>query len=334
MRALGAPSANLGAPMTATPATANAPIVVKHVSCPEWGLGYLSEERDEKRFYDFEDGQNHSIAKAFWSKLEPVSMGVTEAAALEKKVRALRDQRAAPGKSKARAVPVALADFDAQFKRFLEVCPGGFAGERFAKDERGTAVDDTDKDKKIKASKAQAIAMAQKLLAKSELDRLLGAGAIAEIMANVRAIQKVATGLLHPLGDIIPFNKMPTEKDRAFAEALRELLHGSGAYEARFDKFVATLADAQLATWPLATVFPALVYPNEHTFVKPSYYEKQAVLLSFDLRYERVPSSAAYSRMQQLTEELNKRLAAHGQTPRDRMDAYGFIGRTLSPQKK
>ncbi len=332
MRALWAPSANLGAPMTATPATASAPIVVKHVSCPEWGLGYLAEERDEKRFYDFEDGQSHSIAKAFWSKLEPVSLGAPEAAALEKKVRGLRDQRSAPGKSKTRAVPVQLADFDAQFTRFLEVCPGGFAGERFAKDERGAVVEEA--DKKVKASKAQAIAMAQKLLTKAELDRLIGAGSIAEIMTNVRAIQKVATGLLHPLGDIIPFNKMPAEKDRAFAESLREVLHGDGAFEARFDKFVATLADAQLATWPLATVFLALVFPNEHTFVKPSYYEKQAVLLSFDLRYERVPSSAAYGRMQQLTDELGKRLTARGQTPRDRMDVYGFIGRTLSPQKK
>lgn len=332
MRALGAPSANLAAPMTATPATASAPVVVKHVSCPEWGLGYLSEERDEKRFYDFEDGHNHSIAKAFWSKLEPVSLGTAEAAALEKKVRSLRDQRSAPGKSKTRAVAVALADFDAQCARFLEVCPGGFAGERFIKDERGAVADDA--DKKVKPSKAQAIAMAQKLLAKSELDRQIAASAFAEVLTNVRAIYKVATGLLHPLGDIIPFNKMPAERDRAFVEALRNVLYGDGAYEARFDKFVATLADAHLATWPLATVLSALVFPNEHAFVKPSYYEKQASLLAFDLRYERVPNAAAYGRMQQLAEELGKRLTARGQTPRDKMDVYGFIGRTLSPQKK
>lgn len=318
--------------MTATPATVSAPIVVKHVSCPEWGLGYLSEERDEKRFYDFEDGQNHSIAKAFWSKLEAVALGTAETAALEKKVRSLRDQRSTPGKAKPRAVAVALADFDAQFARFLEVCPGGFAGERFVKDERGTVIEEA--DKKIKPSKAQAIAMAQKVLAKSELDRQIAASAFAEVLTNVRAIFKVATGLVHPLGDVIPFNKMPAERDRAFAESLRELLYGNGAYEARFDKFVATLAEAHLATWPLATVLPALVFPNEHTFVKPSYYEKQAVLLAFDLRYERVPNSAAYNRMQQLASDLGKRVVDRGQTPRDKMDVYGFISRTLAPQKK
>jgi hypothetical protein len=318
--------------MTATPVSASAPVVVKHVSCPEWGLGYLAEERDEKRFYDFEDGQSHSIAKAFWSKLEAVTLGTAEAAALEKKVRSLKDQRSTPGKAKTRAVPVTLADFDAQFARFLEVCPGGFTGDRYVKDERGTASDDT--EKKVKASKAQAIVMAQKLLAKSELDRQIAASAFAEVLTNVRAIFKVATGLLHPLGDVIPFNKMPAERDRAFAESLRHLLYGDGAYEARFDRFVATLAEAHLATWPLATVLPALVYPNEHAFVKPSYYEKQAVILAFDLRYERVPNSAAYGRMSQLAEELGKRIVARGQTPRDRIDVYGFIGRTLSPQKK
>lgn len=318
--------------MTATPALVSAPVVVKHVSCPEWGLGYLTEERDEKRFYDFEDGQSHSIAKAFWSKLEAVSLGTAEAQALEKKVKSLRDQRSAPGKSKARTVAVPLADFDAQLKRFLEVCPGGFAGDKFIKDERGALA--VEGDKKTKPGKEQAIATAQKLLSKSELDRLIAASAFAEVLANVRIVHKAATGLLHPLGDVIPFNKMPADKDRAFAESLRNLLHGDGPYEARFDRFVATLADAHLATWPLATVLSSLVFPTEHAFVKPSYYEKQAMLMAFDLRYERVPNAAAYGRMQQLSEELGKRLTTLGQTPRDKMDVYGFIGKTLSPQKK
>ncbi len=292
--------------MTASPALISAPVVVKHVSCPEWGLGYLTEERDEKRFYDFEDGQSHSIAKAFWSKLEAVSLGSAEAQALEKKVKSLRDQRSSPGKSKARTVAVPLADFDAQLKRFLDVCPGGFAGEKFIKDERGVLAGEG--DKKTKPGKAQAIVTAQKLLSKSELDRQIAASAFAEVLANVRIVHKAAAGLLHPLGDVIPFNKMPADKDRAFAESLRNLLHGDAPYGARFDRFVATLAEAHLATWPLSTVLSSLVFPNEHAFVKPSYYEKQAMLMAFDLRYERVPNAAAYGRMQQLSEELGKRL--------------------------
>ena len=59
---------------THTAASASAPVIVKHPGCPQWGLGLLIEERDDKRFYDFEDGLSHSIAKAFWSKLEPVKL--------------------------------------------------------------------------------------------------------------------------------------------------------------------------------------------------------------------------------------------------------------------
>ena len=50
----------------------SAPQVVKHPDRPQWGLGWLIEERDDKRTYEFEDVQSHSIAKAFWPKLEKV----------------------------------------------------------------------------------------------------------------------------------------------------------------------------------------------------------------------------------------------------------------------
>jgi hypothetical protein len=315
-----------------SPATPSAPIIVKHSGCPEWGLGYLSEERDEKRFYDFEDGMSHSIAKDFWSKLEPVSLGAAEARALEKKVRTLREQRPAPGKPKQRAVAPVLPNFEVQVARFDELYPGGFGGDRYVKEERGDEAETT--GKKGKGGRAIAIATAKKLLAREELDRLIGEGKYAEVVASVRAVQKAAGALLHPLGDLIPFSKMPATEDQAFAEATRDLLYGEGAFEARFDKLVAVLAKSSLATWPLATVLPALVFPDQHVFVKPSFYEKQAVLIGFDLRYERVPSSAAYGRMRALVDELVKRLSALGKSPRDKMDVYTFFWKTLTPQKK
>ena len=82
------------------------------------------------------------------------------------------------------------------------------------------------------------------------------------------------------------------------------------------------------------TVLPALYQPEEHVFVNPSFYEKQAALVGFDLRYERIPSALAYTRMKALSREIEKRLVDRGQTPRDQMDGYAFIWRTLSPQKK
>lgn len=320
------------APTTSAPA----PNIVKHPGCPEWGLGLLAEERDDKRFYDFEDGLVHSIAKAFWSKLEPVTLGSAETHALEKKVRGLKEQRStASGKPKARAQAPVLASFDVQVARFAELYPGGFSGERYIKEERGSAGEASDATaKKSKGQRSQAIALAKDLVSQQILDKKLADSAFAEVIANVKALHKGAGGLLHPLGDIIPFGKLPEAEERAVAEASRELLYGQGAFDVRFDKLVAALAKANLGTWPLVTFLSALVYPNEHVFVKPSYFEKQAALIGFDLRYERVPSAAAYARMKALVEEVSKRLVAKGQTPRDHLDVYTFIWKTHSPDKK
>jgi len=311
--------------------SAVAPMIVKHPGCPEWGLGYLAEERDDKRFYDFEDGMSHSIAKAFWSKLEPVSLGDAEARALEKKVRSLKDQRSPSGKPKQRAVAPVLPNFEAQLALFLEIFPGGFASAKFDKEERGGG-EPPATGKKPKATRATAIAAARTMLSREEMDRQIQAGAFADVVTNIRAVHKAATGLLHPLGDIIPFSKMPPENDRAVAEAVRDLLHGEGAFDARFDRVVAALATSKLATWPLVTLLSALLSPEEHVFVKPSLYEKQAAMMSFPLAYERAPSAAAYARMRALVDSVSQKLTAAGQAPRDKMDVYAFFARTFAPQ--
>jgi hypothetical protein len=309
---------------------ATAPMIVKHPNCPEWGLGFLLEERDDKRFYDFEDGLNHSIAKAFWSKLEPVQLSNAEARALEKKVRGLRETRSSSGKSRPRAAAPDLKTFEAQFARFESMFPGGFSGEAFIAEERGEA--GKAPGKKAKGFKESAVATAQRALGREELGKLLATPA--EVVARVKEVHKAAGNLLHPLGDLIPFSKMPAERHADFAKATFDLLHGDGAFDARFDAFVAVLAKDNLATWPLVTVLGALVAPSEHLFVKPSFLEKQAALMGFDLRYERVPTAAGYARMVGLAREVERRLVDRGQKPRDMLDIYAFVWRTLSPPKK
>ncbi|WP_437635096.1 hypothetical protein [Sorangium sp. So ce854] len=314
----------------------SAPIIVKHPGCPQWGLGYLVEERDEKRFYDFEDGHNHSIAKAFWSKLEPVQLGDDEATALEARIRGLRDRPASAAK-KQRARPAApvLTSFDEQVASFESQFDGGFGGPQFIAEERGAAgaeAPDGPK-KKSKAYKQGAIETARALLGKGELEALLAAGNLDDFMERIHKVHKAATGLLHPLGDLIPFNKMPAEHHRAYAEAVVDLLHGTGDYAARFDRLAGVLAAAKVVTWPLATILSALVYPEEHVFVKPSFFEKQAGVLGFNLAYDRAPSAEGYARMQSLARDLERRLRERGLAPRDLMDVYAFLWRTISPPK-
>ncbi|XXY44630.1 hypothetical protein WME91_31965 [Sorangium sp. So ce269] len=315
----------------------SAPIIVKHPGCPQWGLGYLVEERDEKRFYDFEDGHNHSIAKAFWSKLEPVQLGDDEANALEARIRGLRDRpSSAAKKQRARVVAPPLTSFDEQVTSFETQFEGGFGGPHFVAEERGSVGGEPSNGgvkKKSKAYKQSAIETARALLGKGELEGLLAAGNLADFMERITKVHKAATGLLHPLGDLIPFNKMPAEHHRAYAEAVVDLLYGTDDYAARFDRLAAVLAAAKVATWPLATILSALVYPEEHVFVKPSFFEKQAVVLGFNLAYDRVPSSEGYARMQSLARDLERRLRERALAPRDLMDVYAFLWRTISPPK-
>ena len=47
----------------------------------------------------------------------------------------------------------------------------------------------------------------------------------------------------------------------------------------------------------------ALLSPSEHAFVKPSFDEKQAAVLGFDLGYDRLPTAAVYGRMVGLAEQ-------------------------------
>lgn len=314
----------------------SAPIIVKHPGCPQWGLGYLVEERDEKRFYDFEDGHNHSIAKAFWSKLEPVQLGDDEASALEARIRGLRDRpSSAAKKQRARVVAPPLTSFDEQVSSFESQFEGGFGGPHFVADERGAvgAEAPAGGKKKSKAFKQGAIETARALLSKGELEALLAAGNLTDFMERITKVHKAATGLLHPLGDLIPFNKMPAEHHRAYAEAVVDLLYGPGDYAVRFDRFAGVLAAAKVVTWPLATILSALVYPGEHVFVKPSFFEKQAVVLGFNLAYDRVPSAEGYARMQSLARDLERRLRERSLAPRDLMDVYAFLWRTISPPK-
>lgn len=324
------------------PASADsaAPAVVRHPGCPQWGLGFLSEERDDKRLYDFEDGQVHSIAKAFWSKLEPVELKEEEKTALEQKVRGQRE-RASASKSRSRAAAPAPMSFDEQLARFEAEFPGGFAGEAFQKAERGApAGAEPEPDagakrskKKAAPSKEAAIESAKRLFSREEFSGLLGAGSYGEVFSRARQLHAAAGAWLHPMGDVIPFSKMPEERHRPFAEALFDLLHGEGELELRFDRLAGTLAEDKLATWPLVTVVPALFSPDSWVFVKPSFFEKQASILSFSLEYERAPSGKGYARMLGLAEALSARLRERGHEPRDFVDVYAFVWRTLSASK-
>jgi hypothetical protein len=81
-------------------------------------------------------------------------------------------------------------------------------------------------------------------------------------------------------------------------------------------------------TWPLATLLQALYAPAQHTFVKPTVFEQQALLLNLTADKSAPITSTAYERCLDVARKTSERLAAAGHLPHDLMDVYSFIWRS------
>jgi hypothetical protein len=298
---------------TGAQTSGDVPTIYQHASQPAWGRGLLVAEREQKRFFFFEDGKERKFTRDYWSKLETVALPPEEAVAVAAKIRGLQEP---PPRVKGQKVykPIeAPMTFDEQLKRFETAFPGGFEGEKFVAEERGLP-ESTAKD----AFKASAIARAkEKLGAESTF-------------ADVKDVLKASRTLLFPAGESIPLGNMAEAQQPAFVEALHNLLHGEGEYVERFDKLVESIKlEAKKPTWPMATLFAALFAPESHVFVKPGLLRTQAAVLAIPVAYGSLPTGKLYAVFQEVGNELRRRLEAAGQKPRDLMDVYSFSALTL-----
>jgi hypothetical protein len=146
------------------------------------------------------------------------------------------------------------------------------------------------------------------------------------------------TNLVFPMEGPIPFTSMKEEDQAAFVAALGSLLHGEGAHGPRFEKFVSSIriwdeeGQGRKVTWPLATLIQAMYSPAQHTFVKPTVFEQQALLLNLTADKHAPVTSTAYERFLEVARKTSERLAAAGHQPRDLMDVYSFIWRSHKEQ--
>jgi hypothetical protein len=301
--------------------------IIEHTDHPEWGRGVvlaLEGARPDRLDISFEKGGRRTILKSFSAKLLPVSMGVEEAQQLGERLSSRRSATApragTPVKKKSGSLGApAFATFDSQLKAFLAMYPGGFRGEKFEKTVRGLP-----EAKRKKTDTGPAIAAAA---------AAFGEGSFANAAAVFEAMTELvrSTSFVHPLEGA---NLLGTMKDAHRPElvaALEELLHGTHDAGDRFDRFVSAikLEDASGAvrrpSWPLATMFAALVHPTAHVCVKPTYFQKQAALLSVPLDYQPLPSSAVYAQFLTVVRKTQEALLAAAQAPRDLVDVASFI---------
>jgi len=61
---------------------------------------------------------------------------------------------------------------------------------------------------------------------------------------------------------------LSTYNEEKMADSLKEFLHGN--QQRGFEDLVAVLATGKLARWPLVTIIPNYVQPNDEVFIKPT----------------------------------------------------------------
>lgn len=194
-------------------------------------------------------------------------------------------------------------------ERFLELFPEGFYGDRFAEEER---------DYKVRAHQ-----LAQDLLSKSELARLLSANDCVEVCRRALRVSS-ATNLIFPnekmaLKDGL---ELPSNQ-QAFATALFNLLYGDDDLKPRFERYADILEGIGAAKWTIATYFLFIVYPEEYVFLKPTVTQNAAEISGFEINYRPALNWLTYASVLAFAHYLKAELV--GLSPRDMIDVQSFM---------
>jgi hypothetical protein len=283
-------------------------------------------EIPDKRTFLFEDGAERSFRPDYWHKMELVDVQPNEAVRIDRLAR--RNQEPAPGSSRKSKAPPKKPEitFEQQVAYFMKLYPVGFEDDSYIKTER-----ENPESKSGDKLKNAAIERAEDLLSQKNLDELLGNASYEEIHQMIYDLL-TATKSTTQKAEATRFKNLPEDLREQVAVALRELLYGERTYPIRFDSFVAALDVEDGATWPLSTLLPALVYPTEHLFVKPTFFKKQALILDVDPKYDTTPNSTTYTQFLETANKTMELLQKAGQRPRDLWDVHVFVCKTLSPK--
>lgn len=318
--------------------TTSPPSAVRHTKKTEWGIGLLLSHDGSHFRYRFEDGEERLFALQSLSFLSAIEMSDEERAAVEKKTRssiakkaaataqAAADAKSAKAKAAAEKVTFEMPKLvSRQLEVFLEQFPGGFAGEKFIEEERGPSTS------KRRAFKQASITAAQGQLSADELRNSLINHAGEGTLARCRKVLLKAKNFLD-IDDISAFADVAGQglNEQRVAETLFDLLFGTGDEVKRFEAFAKALP-GRVSTWPVSSIFGALVLPEKHIFIDPQVAFTQAEIVGVKVKPESKPGGALYGQLLGAAQKLKKELEAAGQKPRDMMDVYSFEVVTLLP---
>lgn len=307
------------------------PITFTLESQPTWGIGLVVSEVHPYLTLFFEHAGEKKFVKDKVKGLTPAPLAPDALEAL--KARAAGRKPKAPPKPSASLRPAVrkpaekkvaaprFASIQAQVAVFEQLFPGGFQGEAFTKDERGVP----GATGKL-GYKEAAITLAKQALSAEAF----ASTPPEELFKNAVAVL-AGTNIAFPMTDVIPFRQLEGD-DRAKALAgLKELLHGSGPYGERLERFTGSLnikeagGEARKVTWPLATIFGGLFDPAQHVCVKPTAFAAQALMLGVAVEKTQPVNAAGYALFLEVAQKTKAALIEAGHQPRDLVDVYSFI---------
>jgi hypothetical protein len=303
------------------------PSIFAHAARQDWGVGVLAWEDGGKRGYLFADGEERTLASAFYDL-----MGRVEQPSPEQEATSARLQRMLVGRGHARHVATQAQGptFHDQIARLRETYPNGLQDSKWVEEVRGEGA-----QSRLLRHREALIMEAREQFSAANLDALISNQHYAQVC------ELIASVLSH--SDLVPKVQLKqpkaanNEQQRDLALAARELLYGKGPYEKRFDRFVAALAahTGGPAYWEIATALSAVVCPKDHMCVQPALIRKQLkTICSPGAAPAAKPSGAEYNRVLAVARVVTKKLGEQGEVPRDLLDVLDFMCLSLKPDTK
>lgn len=315
---------------------------VRHTRKAEWGLGVLVDSEPPYFRYFFEDGELRSFPEASLSLLSSVDATPEEQEALQslrtsrkrqvsskKKKTTIPDElRGGPDSTRKIAVAAPMiSSLPQQVERFLSQFPKGFEDERYLDQERGG-------HGSRKIGRQGIVDLAQESFQIDKLRKILLEGKGVGAANLYKKLLTKGKTLFSSSEEIEPFNlfaKAPPSELR-LAEALFDLLHGSGPVGARLEA-LSTALPVELRTWRLCTFPGAFFDPASLLFVDPNVTFRQAHIIGVEVSFENTISGSTYELLLKMAEKLSAELPKSRLRPRDLLDVHLFTANTLHTKK-
>lgn len=297
----------------------------RHAKRRHWGVAALLWERDDKRGYQFSDGNLRVFRKGFYHLFEKTAApGDGSAKAVRRLARLARaDDVTAAGR---------LPTLRDQILLFRRSFPEGFAGAAWQRRQRGVGV--KKQLKRLKRHRDAAISEAHQLSA-DELAGLIERSEWDEVHARLRRVlastDLVTASALAKLDHVAPCRDLSVALRDWVAQD--ELADPSGQDRTevgrRFNHLVRLLGPA--GSWPLVSAIAGLQDPEHHTCIRPTVFDLQAKMLLPNFSAEKHPRYVGYQRYLHVAHTVFDELENAGLGPQDLLDVYDFMWATLRP---